>query len=247
MLWASRPFWPGNKGPEPVGIKDFIFNRERVLSAPAVKPASWKDHFFLMERHAKRMLSSAAFFRFRFSDRHLFNELEKIGRNIEALLETDKNTTPNAMFKVRVLLSTAGRVTAEYMPVNPVTQSPVLVDISPVPAEKATPYPFHKTTHRSVFNLEFKRAVSQALYDTIFVNKKGEITEGAISNIFMDMGDGVLLTPVLDSGLLPGTLRAELLSQGLATEGRITVETLRQAPAIYLGNSVRGLLKARLI
>ena len=42
----------------------------------------------------------------------------------------------------------------------------------------------------------------------------------------------------------PGTLRAELIAQGRAVEAVLTLEDLRSADAIFLGNSVRGLVRA---
>ncbi|MNT83220.1 hypothetical protein D3C72_2230560 [compost metagenome] len=55
---------------------------------------------------------------------------------------------------------------------------------------------------------------------------------------------GILLTPPLSSGLLPGTLRAELLATGKAEEQVLTLDDLEGAEAIWLGNSVRGLIRA---
>jgi len=48
----------------------------------------------------------------------------------------------------------------------------------------------------------------------------------------------------LHAGLLPGTLRAELLASGRAHEARLTRQDLLIAEAVFLGNSVRGLMKA---
>ena len=47
--------------------------------------------------------------------------------------------------------------------------------------------------------------------EVILLNERGEVCEGTITNVFVDIGDGVLLTPPLDCGLLPGVLRGELL------------------------------------
>ncbi|MCA8889022.1 MAG: aminotransferase class IV, partial [Parvularculaceae bacterium] len=55
---------------------------------------------------------------------------------------------------------------------------------------------------------------------------------------------GVLLTPPLSAGLLPGTLRSELLASGTAVEATLTPDMLATAAAVYLGNSVRGLVRA---
>ncbi|MEP4034167.1 aminotransferase class IV [Roseibium polysiphoniae] len=59
--------------------------------------------------------------------------------------------------------------------------------------------------------------------------------------------DGKLLTPAIEHGLLPGTLRAGLLKRGMAAEADLTLEDLQCAGEIYVGNSVRGLVPARLI
>ena len=51
----------------------------------------------------------------------------------------------------------------------------------------------------------------------------------------------------LTAGLLPGTLRAELIARGKAEERVLTLADLAAAEAIYLGNSVRGLIPAQWI
>lgn len=79
--------------------------------------------------------------------------------------------------------------------------------------------------------------------EVVFLNTRGEICEGSITSIFLER-DGVLLTPPLASGLLPGTLRAELLATGRAREAVLTLADLESADVIWLGNSVRGLMRA---
>jgi para-aminobenzoate synthetase/4-amino-4-deoxychorismate lyase len=76
--------------------------------------------------------------------------------------------------------------------------------------------------------------------EVIFCNERGELTEGARSNLFVKRGD-VLLTPPLVSGLLPGILRAELIAQGRAKEAILTPEDLDGE--VYFGNSLRGLIR----
>jgi para-aminobenzoate synthetase/4-amino-4-deoxychorismate lyase len=73
----------------------------------------------------------------------------------------------------------------------------------------------------------------------LFCNERGELTEGARSNVFVRK-DGALLTPPLEAGLLPGILRAELIARGEAREATLTPDDLKGE--IYLGNSLRGLI-----
>lgn len=48
--------------------------------------------------------------------------------------------------------------------------------------------------------------------ERIFLNTKGQICEGTVSNIFF-VRDGRIYTPAIDSGLLPGTVRGISVNQ----------------------------------
>ena len=80
----------------------------------------------------------------------------------------------------------------------------------------------------------------------LFLNDRGELTEGSRTNLFVERG-GRLLTPPVSCGLLNGTLRQELLDTrpGEVVEAVLRPEDLASAERIYLGNSVRGLVAAR--
>ncbi len=105
-------------------------------------------------------------------------------------------------------------------------------------------YLYHKTTNRNFYDDEHANQTAKHNCDEVlFLNEDNEITEGSRTNVFIKK-DGTLLTPPVECGLLPGTLRAELLSSGQAMESVLTLNDLKSADQIYLGNSVRGLLKA---
>lgn len=112
---------------------------------------------------------------------------------------------------------------------------------------------YHKTTNRAFYDDVRTAVQSQAQKDgsvkideVIFQNEKGELTEGSFTNIFVKI-NGELKTPAVESGLLPGTLRQSLIEQGKATEEILTLVDLQKAEEIYVGNSVRGLIKAKLL
>ncbi len=79
--------------------------------------------------------------------------------------------------------------------------------------------------------------------EMLFLNERGEITEGSRTNLFAEI-DGRLLTPPLDCGLLDGCLRRELLDEGRCVEAILTLPVLERATRVFLGNSLRGLIPA---
>jgi para-aminobenzoate synthetase/4-amino-4-deoxychorismate lyase len=99
---------------------------------------------------------------------------------------------------------------------------------------------FHKTTHRPLYAEAFN-AASQAGYDDVlFINLRGEVTEGAISNLFV-VKDGRWFTPPVECGLLAGVYRRHILETHADIQERVLyAEDLRTADAVYLANAVRG-------
>lgn len=104
----------------------------------------------------------------------------------------------------------------------------------------------HKTSWRELHDSEFEQ-LSELLGcdEVIFLNERDEITEGGRSNIFLKFG-GRLITPALSCGVLDGCLRRALLDDPSARceEGVLHEADLARADAVYLGNSLRGLVPA---
>lgn len=102
-----------------------------------------------------------------------------------------------------------------------------------------------KTTRRGVY--EAARAEFAALQadEVILLNEREDVCEGTITSIFLDDGSGILRTPPISCGLLAGVLRTELICQRKARVGRITPDDLDKG-TLYVGNSLRGLIRAKL-
>ncbi len=83
------------------------------------------------------------------------------------------------------------------------------------------------------------------VFDMLFVNERGEVTEGGRSNLFVKL-DGRWVTPPLESGVLPGVMRGVLLDDRAfgATERVVTGDDLARAEALLLTNALRGALDA---
>jgi para-aminobenzoate synthetase/4-amino-4-deoxychorismate lyase len=105
---------------------------------------------------------------------------------------------------------------------------------------------YHKTTDRPLYAQAFADAVRDGYDDVLFLNRHGEVTEGAISNVFIEK-DGRWLTPPIDCGLLAGVYRRHLLETRSEIEERVlSLDDLRDADAIYLCNAVRGLRRVEI-
>lgn len=105
----------------------------------------------------------------------------------------------------------------------------------------------HKTTARSRYDRVLASLAGQpGVFDAIFLNSRGEVCEGARSNVFVERG-GVLLTPPLECGLLPGVLRRSLLASGRAVEQVLLRRDLYGNGRVYLGNALRGLVPVDLV
>ena len=106
---------------------------------------------------------------------------------------------------------------------------------------------FHKTTQRKLYDDEYKKHSRNGFFDVIFTNEKGQVTEGAISNIFIK-SNGVLYTPPVSCGLLDGTFRRHLLeNRRIPVKEKILYkDDIIKADKIYLTNSVRGIVEAML-
>ncbi len=192
------------------------------------------EGFTLLERHLDRLGDSAFYFAFPFD-----------GDEVMKLLQSCAATLPAAgpKQKVRLLLDAKGSLQCTASPLPADTgDAGGRIALFPRPVDSSDPFLYHKTTNRPLYNTAYREALSRGLLDYVFCNEKGEITEGCISTIFARLG-GSLATPPATCGLLPGTLREELLENGTAHEQALTWHDLRRADALFAGNSVKGLIQ----
>ncbi len=190
--------------------------------------------YVLRERHMERLGASARYFKFPFD-----------ATVVAAALDEVVKRHAGERLRVRLLLAEDGRVSATTTPLPEQAADWVMrFVVSDTRLSASNPFLYHKTTRRELYDSEWQQAHDQHGADeVIYLNESGELAEGSRTTIFIER-DGKLLTPRLEAGLLPGTLRAELLASGRAIEARLTLEDLGNAEAIYLGNSVRGLVRA---
>lgn len=84
------------------------------------------------------------------------------------------------------------------------------------------------------------QAVRQSgFHEMLFLNRKGELTEGTVSNVFARKGTR-WFTPELECGLLPGIWRRRQIEILNAEEKVLFPADLMDADEIRIGNSLRG-------
>lgn len=91
-----------------------------------------------------------------------------------------------------------------------------------------------------------RQAIARGADDAILCNRRGEVSEGSTSNVFVVTG-GRVRTPDLGAGLLAGITRQHVLElarqAGIPVEeGAIDPDTLRGADEVFLTSSVRGIM-----
>jgi para-aminobenzoate synthetase / 4-amino-4-deoxychorismate lyase len=184
-----------------------------------------QEGFPLLDLHLERLASSAAYF----------------GRacpttKIAALLHEAARGFPPRAAKVRLTLPPSGEAVITVLPF-PAVPFPV-IPLARKPLTRENVFLYHKTTNRSVYEEALRDAPGAD--DVLLWNTEGEITESTRANVVMEL-EGVLVTPPVGCGLLPGVYRSQLLKRGIIRESVIRVGDLERCTRVYLINAVRGM------
>ena len=192
------------------------------------------EGFVRLERHLARLYASAAVLGFAVDP-------ETVDA---ALREGADGPVP---LRVRLTLARDGTVDVTAAPFEPVPADTVwTLRIAEARLASADPLLRHKTTRRQAYEAARAEFARDEADEVLLLNERDEVCEGTITSVFLDIGEPALLTPPLDCGLLSGVLRAQLLDEGAAREAALTEADLHAGKAIFVGNSLRGLIPARL-
>lgn len=225
----------------------------RFLTHPApefklIETLLWQSGqgYWLRDEHLDRLVSSANYF-------HFFCNRDELLKALDAHV-----AEMTGVRRVRLLLAKDGALAISSLecepplqirlPATPGSSDTVLpkVKFSGKVVPSSQPSFMHKTTQRELYDQEFQRAGDEGCLDVLFTNERGEVTEGAITNICIYKG-GRYLTPPVSNGLLAGVMRRKLLEdpEVRLVEETITVEDVLAAEAVFVCNSVRGVIRVR--
>ncbi|MEA3012751.1 MAG: para-aminobenzoate synthetase / 4-amino-4-deoxychorismate lyase [Sphingomonadales bacterium] len=180
-----------------------------------------------LDRHLERLKASADALDFAF-DRH------------EARNELQAATFRAGPSRVRLMLARTGALAIEMRPLERAPDEPVAVAVASLPVPPDDFRLRHKTSDRAFYD---EARAAAGTFEILFRDSGGFLTEGSFTSLFVERG-GMLVTPPLGRGLLPGILRGRLIEEGRAAEGDLVEADL--AGGFYIGNAVRGLVRARL-
>jgi len=193
------------------------------------------EGYYLLDRHLERLAASAAYFDYPCD---LDVVRERLARTAVGFAEDVQ--------RVRLTLDADGAVEVTAVAIDlPAAEAVFRYAIANIPTNSADRFLYHKTTRRELYDrtlAEMKRTTG--CDEVLFVNERGELTEGSFTNLFVER-DGVLLTPPVSCGLLDGTFRQALFADGTrkVKEAVLRPKDLDTADTVYLGNSVRGLVR----
>ena len=191
--------------------------------------------FVRFERHVARLKASA-------TELGFSHDLDRITAALAKAVGNSATT-----LRTRLTLARNGGVNATVAPYAPLPANQTWkLRLAREKLDSADALLHHKTTRREMYVQARTEYLATQADEVLLANERGEICEGTITNVFADFGDGILTTPRLDCGLLPGILRGEMLDDGKASEAVLTLGDLRSAKALFVGNSLRGLIPARL-
>jgi len=187
--------------------------------------------------HIKRLKESAEYF--------LFDcDTAKV---IQALAQESEKFDDQRKYRVRLLLFRDDDITISSSELDDIGSSSKRVVISKRRVDQSIKFFYHKTTNRNLYDSELKKARERGYYDVLFLNNRDEVTEGAISNVFIENG-GKFYTPPISCGLLNGVYRRYMFENGSPLEEKILFERdILEADKVYFANSVRGMVEVRIV
>lgn len=122
----------------------------------------------------------------------------------------------------------------------------VTVVVSACRQNPSNPTVGHKTTSYFARLASLRVAYAEAAFEALWFTPEGYLAEGSISNVFV-VRDEQLLTPPLDTGILPGITRAAVIELAVeqdipVREKALTLDDVLASEEVFLTNSMIELI-----
>jgi para-aminobenzoate synthetase/4-amino-4-deoxychorismate lyase len=224
IVWDSNETAEWNEAHDKARVLHRATRPFRLLETLGWEPGAGP---ILLDRHMERLAHSASHFGFDC-------DIEEVKRRLGAVRAEEPK-------RLRALLSPDGALELQVLEMPPRSGAPRRLALDSEPVSSHDEFLRHKTTRRDRYEQAAARFPDAD--DVIFWNERGEITETAIANLVL-VTNGEARTPSHTSGLLPGTLRSELLANRRIREAVLTFTDLQEADEVWAINSLRGWIPA---
>ena len=115
------------------------------------------------------------------------------------------------------------------------------LDYSQVLRNETSMFTYHKSMNYGDNITEKRRTKNSDIDEVIFLNSKGQITEGSTTNVFF-IKDNVIYTPKRACGLLPGVLRRYIIEHFECEETVIYPQDIQDMDECFVTNSLMGVM-----
>jgi len=150
---------------------------------------------------------------------------------------------------VRLSLDHNGTVTVTTKPY--IHRDRMNIALSKYPLSPGVQETAHKVSRRQFYDGERERLKAiwiddgRPMDEVIFLDKNGLLCEGSFTSLFVQIR-GLIYTPRLNN-ILPGVLRQDWIERGKAFERDLTIDDLKIAEQILVGNSLREAIPATVL
>ena len=224
MVWLDGSFLPEEKATVPAMDRAFLHGRGLFETLRAYSGAP-----FRLADHVARLAASAAHFKISFRAPDLDPVVRELCRRNEV-----------ADAAIRITLSAEGRLLVSARPRQPLPQAwydrGAEVMVAPWRRDTRMHLAGHKVTSYLENILVHDEAIERGCADALFVGLKGELLEGAVTNVFLVI-KGKLVTPKLP-GILPGITRKVVMELIPVKERAVRIKELWKADEAFLTNAL---------
>lgn len=218
-------------------IKAHFLTKVAIPEFDILEAILWDNGYQRLDKHLQRIADSAHYFQYPYDQASVDSMLTQLSAKLVA----------GQRYKVRLKLSRTGQWDSEAIQIQEARpHSEQMIVLSSERTDSRNCMYYHKTTNRALYDRASRFALENEYADVIFLNAKGQVTEGATNNIFIER-NGSLLTPSLYCGLLNGIYRQYVLENNdQAQEVVLHLNDLLEAEKIYICNAIRGLRQVKL-
>jgi branched-chain amino acid aminotransferase len=224
-VWLDGDFLPEEKAFLPATDPSFLHGRGVFETIRA-----YDGQPFRLREHLMRLSISATRFQIPWSRPELGPVIPELCR---------RNELSDAA--IRVSVTSIGQVLVTARALRPVPEGWMAngaeVMVAPWRRDPRSPLCGHKTLSYFENVYIHEEAQRRGCADALFVGTKGELLEGAVSNVFLVI-NGNLTTPKLNPGVLPGITRWSVMELMQTKERTVKIKELWKAEEAFLTNSL---------